>query len=153
MYKGFWGWSLENVGKGTVETKYEVKYITDSKIADELERTGNDKLFTKRNFLNVSEALAFYLRWYMDDSCIIVHLWERVYVNGEMVLEQMIEPEGCTKSVIRKLINKEIGNRMDEAEEEVQELRRENELYKKFIDKFGKSAKEQFKEFVEQEVK
>lgn len=153
MYKGFWGWCLENVSKGTVNTMYEVEYITDSKIADELERTGDDKLFTKRNFLNVSEALSFYLRWYMDDSCIIVHLWERVYVNEEMVLEQMIEPEGYIKPEIMRLIDNEMKNRMNEAEKEVQDLRKKNELYKKFVNKFGETVKENFKEFVEQEEK
>lgn len=153
MYKGFWGWSLENVGKGTVETKYEVKYITDSKVADELERTGCDDLFIKRNFSNVSEALAFYLIRFVNDSYIIVQLWEQVYVNKEMILEQMIEPDGYIKSEIMRLINNEMRVRMNHAEIEVQELRRKNDLYKKFIDKFGKSAKEQFKEFVEQEAK
>lgn len=31
MHKDFWGWSLENVGKGTVETKYLIESITDEK--------------------------------------------------------------------------------------------------------------------------
>ncbi len=153
MNKDFWGWSLENIGKGTVETKYEVKYITDLKVADELERTGDDDLFIKKDFSNISKALAFYLVRFMNDSYIIVQLWEQVYVNEEMILEQMIEPEGYIKSEIMRLIDNEMRVRMNHAEIEVQELRRKNDLYKKFIDKFGKSAKEQFKEFVEQEAK
>lgn len=31
MHEGFFGWSLENVGKGTVETKYLIESITDEK--------------------------------------------------------------------------------------------------------------------------
>ena len=72
MHKNFLGWSLESVGKGTVETKYTVEYIDDSKIADELDRTGDPALFTIRAFDNVAEALTYYLRWFVDDSCIIV---------------------------------------------------------------------------------
>jgi len=32
MYKDFWGWSLENINAGTVETKYIVEYINDDKV-------------------------------------------------------------------------------------------------------------------------
>lgn len=32
MFKDFIGWSLESIGKATVETKYTVEYITDGKI-------------------------------------------------------------------------------------------------------------------------
>ena len=45
MFKDFIGWSLESTGKATVETKYTVEYITDGKIADELERTGDSSLY------------------------------------------------------------------------------------------------------------
>lgn len=31
MHEGFFGWSLENVSKGTVETKYIIESITDEK--------------------------------------------------------------------------------------------------------------------------
>lgn len=148
MHKNFLGWSLESVGKGTVETKYTVEYIDDSKIADELDRTGDPALFTIRAFDNVAEALTYYLRWFVDDSCIIVHLWEQVYVNGEMVLEQMVEPTGYAKNAMRNVIDKEMENRMNTAERESSELRESNELYRKFIKKFGKQTEEMFAEFV-----
>ena len=76
MFKDFIGWSLESIGKATVKTKYTVEYITDGKNADELERTGDSSLYTTKEFDNVSEAMTFYFRWFIDDSCIIVHLWE-----------------------------------------------------------------------------
>ena len=50
--------------------------IIERKIADELERTGDSSLYTTKEFANVSEAMTFYFRWFIDDSCIIVHLWE-----------------------------------------------------------------------------
>lgn len=150
MYKNFYGWSLESVHEGTVNTKYTVEYINDSKIADELERSGDPALYNKREFDNADEAFAYYLRWYMDDTCIILNLWETIYVNNEMVLEQRIEPVGYTKNVMREIVSKEMKMRMETAEEEAERLKTSNELYKKFIDKFN--AKEMFKEFVKQEM-
>lgn len=150
MHKNFYGWSLESVHEGTVDTKYTVEYINDSKIADELERSGDPALYNKREFDNADEAFTYYLRWYMDDTCIILNLWETIYVNNEMVLEQRIEPVGYTKNVMREIVSKEMKMRMGTAEEEAERLKTSNELYKKFIDKFN--AKEMFKEFVKQEM-
>lgn len=104
MFKDFIGWSLESIGKATVKTKYTVEYITDGKNADELERTGDSSLYTTKEFDNVSEAMTFYFRWFIDDSCIIVHLWEQIYINDEMVLEQMIEPTGNFKHLMQSVI-------------------------------------------------
>ena len=103
-------------------------------------------MYNKREFDNADEAFAYYLRWYMDDTCIILNLWETIYVNNEMVLEQRIEPVGYTKNVMREIVSKEMKMRMETAEEEAERLKTSNELYKKFIDKFN--AKEMFKEFV-----
>ena len=71
-----------------------------------------------------------------------------VYVNGEMVLEQMVEPTGYAKNAMRNAIDKEMENRMNTAERESSELRESNELYRKFIQKFGKQTEEMFAEFV-----
>lgn len=150
MHKNFCGWSLENIHKGTVDTKYTVEYINDSTIADELERTGDPALYRKREFDNADEAFAYYLRWYIDDTCIFLNLWEQIYVNDEMILEQRIEPAGYAKNVMREILNKEMKVRMENAEEKTERLKTLNELYKKFIDKFN--AKEMFKEFTKQEM-
>ena len=152
MYEGFYGWSLESVGKGTVRTEYVVEYITDPKIADELERTGDPELFARREFDNVSKALAFYLRWFVDEKCIIVRLWENVFVNDEQVLEQMIEPAGYTQYFMRKVVNREMTTRMNMAEHECRQLRRSTELYEKFVESLGEKYEDMFKEFCKQEA-
>ena len=152
MYKDFCGWSLENVGKGTVNTKYTVEHITDSRVADELERTGDPSLYDKKEFDNIEKALTHYLRYFVDDTCIILNLWEEVSVNGETVLEQRIEPSGYVKNAMREVISREMKKRMETAEIEVEDLRNSNELYKKFIAKFGEKGEEMFSEFCRQEV-
>ena len=152
MYKNFCGWSLENVGKGTVNTKYTVEHITDSRVADELERTGDPSLYDKKEFDNIEKALTYYLRYFVDDKCIILNLWEEISVNGEVVLEQRIEPSGYAKNAIREVISREMKKRMETAEREAEELRKSNELYEKFISKFGENGKEMFSEFCRQEA-
>lgn len=152
MYKDFCGWSLESIGKGTVNTKYTVEHISDPKVADELERTGDPSLYDKKEFDNIEKALTHYLRYFVDDTCIILNLWEEVSVNGETVLEQRIEPSGYAKNAMREVLNREMKKRMEEAEREAEDLRNSNELYKKFIAKFGEKGEKMLSEFCRQEV-
>lgn len=152
MHKNFCGWSLENVGKGTVNTKYTVEHISDPKVADELEQTGDPSLYDKKEFDNIEKALTYYLRYFVDDKCIILNLWEEISVNGEVVLEQRIEPSGYAKNAIREVISREMKKRMETAEREAEELRKSNELYEKFISKFGENGKEMFSEFCRQKA-
>ena len=147
MFKDFIGWSLESIGKATVETKYTVEYITDGKIADELERTGDSSLYTTKEFDNVSDAITFYFRWFIDDTCIIVHLWEQIYINNEMVLEQMIEPSGNFKYLMQSVIDDGMKRDLHKAETNNSELRKSNELYSDFIKALGAQYMEMFKEF------
>lgn len=92
MYKGFIGWLLENINAGTVETKYEVEYINDEKTKQKFDKTGDIELYSKRECDNISDAITFYLTWFISDKCHDIKLWEQVFVNGEMVLEQSIDP-------------------------------------------------------------
>lgn len=152
MFKDFIGWSLESTGKATVETKYTVEYITDGKIADELERTGDSSLYTTKEFDNVSEAMTFYFRWFIDDSCIIVHLWEQIYINDEMVLEQMIEPAGKFKYLMQSVVDNGMRKDLHKAEINNAELRKSNKLYSDFIKALGTQYAEMFKEFCNKEA-
>lgn len=152
MFKDFIGWSLESTGKATVETKYTVEYITDGKIADELERTGDSRLYTTKEFDNVSDAITSYFRWFIDDSCIIVHLWEQIYINDEMVLEQMIEPTGNFKYLMQSVIDNGMKKDLHKAEINNDELRKSNKLYSDFIKALGTQYTEMFKEFCNKEA-
>ena len=48
MHNGFFGWSLENIGKGTVETKYLIESIVDEKTWIKFLKTEDIDLYTKR---------------------------------------------------------------------------------------------------------
>lgn len=164
MYEDFYGWSLENVGKGTVETKYTVEYINDKKMWDRMCHTMDHyceidpklrkepwEFYDKREYENIAKALNFYMTWYVNESCYDIKLWERIYVNGELVLEQLIEPECTTMCSMRRSINREMEDRMRKAEEESVSYRKENKLYKGFISYLGERYQNMFNEYVKME--
>ena len=85
MFKDFIWWSLENVGKGTVETKYTVEYINDKKTWDEMNYMSEHygefdpelrqepwDFYDKREYDDISEALTFYLTWYVNENCFFI---------------------------------------------------------------------------------
>lgn len=152
MHKDFWGWSLESVGKAKVDTKYVLEYIDDPKIADKLEQTGDYELFTKREFDDISKAITAYMTRYMKEDCVIVHLWETVLINGEMVLEQMIEPTGDFKHCMRHAVDDEMRHRVASAERRAEDLERSNDLYAGFIKAMGKQFENMFNEFCKRET-
>ncbi len=133
MHKDFWGWSLENINVGTVETKYEIEYINDNKTWEKFCKTEDIGLYNKREYDNISEAISFYLTWFISDECYDIKLWEQIFINGEMVLEQMIEPENTLMYYLRMQVNRDMANEMYSAENRERELGKENNLLMDFI--------------------
>ena len=152
MHKDFWGWSLENIGKGTVETKYIIESITDDKTWNKFLKTEDLDLYTKKEYDNIENAMEYYLCWYVNENCYDIKLWGQIFVNGEMVLEQMIVPNSTCKSVMMQSIDREMKDRMKRAESKVEELERSNTLANGFIKAMGKQFEEAFKEYCKNET-
>ena len=89
---------------------------------------------------------------YVSEKFYDIKLWEEIYVNGEMVLEQMIEPECTTQCCMRESLNMEMENRMRNAEKMSVELKKENELYKGFLKRMGTQFEDLFYEYVKMEA-
>lgn len=153
MHKDFCGWSLENIGKGTVETKYVIESITDDKTWNKFLKTEDLDLYTKKEYDNIENAMKYYLCWYVSENCYDIKLWEQIFVDGEMVLEQMIVPNSTCKSVMRRSIDREMKDRMEQAESKVEELERSNALANGFIKAMGKQFEEAFKEYCKNETR
>lgn len=149
MHKDFCGWSLENIGKGTVETKYVIESITDDKTWNKFLKTEDLDLYTKKEYDNIENAMEYYLCWYVSENCYDIKLWEQIFVDGEMVLEQMIVPNSTCKSVMRRSIDREMKDRMEQAER----LERSNTLANGFIKAMGKQFEEAFKEYCKNETR
>lgn len=153
MHKDFCGWSLENIGKGTVETKYVIESITDDKTWNKFLKTEDLDLYTKKEYDNIENAMEYYLCWYVSENCYDIKLWEQIFVDGEMVLEQMIVPNSTCKSVMRRSIDRGMKDRMEQAESKVEELERSNTLANGFIKAMGKQFEEAFKEYCKNETR
>ena len=147
------GWSLENIGKGTVETKYIIESITDDKTWNKFLKTEDLDLYTKKEYDNIENAMEYYLCWYVNENCCDIKLLEQIFVNGEMVLEQMIVPNSTCKSVMMRSIDREMKDRMNKAESKVEELERSNTLANGFIKAMGKQFEEAFKEYCKNETR
>lgn len=133
MNKNFIGWSLENINAGTVETKYTVEYINDKKTWEKFDKTEDIDLYSKREYDNISDAITFYLTWFISDQCYYIKLWEQIFVNGEMILEQSIDPNSILIDSMRWQIDKEMRNRIYQTENTIKEISEQNDLLLDFI--------------------
>ena len=97
--------------------------------------------------------MEYYLCWYVNENCYDIKLLEQIFVNGEMVLEQMIVPNSTCKSVMMQSIDREMKDRMKRAESKVEELERSNTLANGFIKAMGKQFEEAFKEYCKNETR
>ncbi len=152
MYKNFNGWSLENTGNGTVETKYLIEYINDERVWNKFLQIEDIDLYSKKEYNNIADALTFYLTWFVNEKCFDIKMWQQIFVNGEMVLEEFVEPKGCIRYYMRNSINREMENRMRSAEEKLCDIKKENSLYRGFMERMGKQFEELFEEYVKIEV-
>lgn len=149
MYKGFYGWSLENTNKGTVETKYHIEYIADEKTWKKFCETEDINLYTVRELDSMEKALEFFFGWFIDERCKDIKMWQEVYVNGEMVLEQPMIPESGLGFLMREHLNKEMNDRMHVSERKAESLKKSNELCEKFISRIG--ADNMYKQFLKEQ--
>lgn len=150
MHKNFCGWSIESQGKGTVDTKYIIEYVHDAKTWEKVLTTDDcGDLYTRREFDNISEALSFYMTWFVSDKCYDIKMWEEIYVNGEMILEQFIEPTNTVMYSMRTAINRDMAEQLYDTKEKVNELQNENDTYAGFIRIMGDGFKKLYNEYID----
>ena len=152
MHKNFYGYE-----KGNVETRYNVEFIDDPKTWKQfLSVTGNGydgtiepwELYKKKDFDNISEAISFYMLKYMLDSTYHIAMWEQIFYNGEMILENPIEPENTFAYRMRTIINSDLEKENMRLSESNEALIKELELYQKFLKEYH--AEEIFKKWKEE---
>ena len=145
MFKGFYGY--EN---GNVETRYNVEYIDDPKTWEQFQKSqkvGSSiepwEVFKKKDFNNISEAISFYMLKYMHDSTYHIAMWEQIFYNGEMILENPIEPENTFAYRMRTIINSDLEKENERLSKSNEALIKELELYQKYLKQYH--AEETFK--------
>lgn len=150
MHKEFCGWSIESQGKGTVDTKYIIEYVHDAETWKQV-LTSDDcwDLYARKEFDNASEALSFYMTWFVSDECYDIKMWEEIYVNGELILEQPIEPMNTIMYSMRTAINRDMAKQLYHAKEKANELQAENDTYAGFIKIMGDGFKKLYSDYIE----
>lgn len=160
MYKDFIGWTKD---PRNTETKYIIEYIGDDKTWDKFcyavdnycsmpdnQREWED-FCTTREFDNISEALTFYMTIFIDYGFkYCVKMWQQIYVNGDMIFEEWIEPKGYVVNSMRERIDREMKTDLRKYASENEQLHKSNELMRSFIKKMN--AKKMFGEYVKQEA-
>ena len=91
------------------------------------------EVFKKKEFDNVSEAITFYMLKYMHDSTYHIAMWEQVFYNGEMILENPIEPENTFAYRMRTTINSDLKKENERLSNDNEVLGKELEMYKEFL--------------------
>lgn len=147
MYKNFYGYE-----KGNVETRYNVEFIDDPKTWERFQKSqkvGSDiepwEVFKKKDFDNISEAISFYMLKYMLDSTYHIAMLEQIFYNGEMILENPIEPESTFAYRMRTIINSDLKKENMRLSESNEALIKELELYQKFLKEYH--AEENFRKW------
>ena len=150
MHKNFYGY--EN---GNVKTHYEIEFIDDPKTWEQFQKAQERsstiepwEVFKKKNFDNISEAISFYMLKYMHDSTYHIAMWEQIFYNGEMILENPIEPENTFAYRMRTIINSDLEKENMRLFKNNEALINELELYQKFLKKYH--AEENFRKWKEE---
>ena len=150
MHKNFYGY--EN---GNVKTHYEIEFIDDPKTWEQFQKAQERsstiepwEVFKKKNFDNISEAISFYMLKYMHDSTYHIAMWEQIFYNGEMILENPIEPENTFAYRMRTIINSDLEKENMRLSESNEALIKELELYQKFLKEYH--AEENFRKWKEE---
>lgn len=161
MHKNFYGWSLENIHKGKVDTVYTVEYIDDKKTWDKMcyisdnycsiDKEARKELwefYSKREFDNIESALEFYMVRLIDSETFDIKMFEQIYVNGELIFEQFIEPNSTVKFHMENILNKEMRQKIDDLERRVQQAEESVRLYQNFMKLMEEKYGQLFNEFV-----
>lgn len=100
---------------------------------------------TTKEFDNIEDALTFYMSVFIDYGFkYCVKMWQQIHFNGEMILEEWIEPKGCVVNLMRMRIDKEMQEDLCKFEVENERLNDENTLMSGFIKAMGKQFQEMF---------
>lgn len=135
MHKGFYGYQ-----RGKVETRYTVEYIDDEpswNLFLKAQRTDNDiepwETYKKRVYDNISEAMSFFVVKYMHEGTYDIQMREEISLDGEVILEQHIEPMPTFAYCLRKVVNDDLLKQYEKLLKSYEADEMEISYYRRFI--------------------
>lgn len=128
-----------------IKTHYYIEYTRDQKVFDIMDTAEFDfSMLDRRDFDYLEDAVSFWNRLYYDESILHVMLFEEIILDGEIVLEQ------CKDMVVPSVLDKISAQRVRQAEMEREVYKKENDLFKKFIEKYNIDMKRIIRETEEE---
>ena len=136
------------MNKSNLRINYHIEIINDAKTWDKFVKATESlnvphsdapwELYTNRDFDSFEKALEYYMVWYVSDECFDIKMWEQIFIDNEMVYEEYCEPHCCTKSEMRRIIDRDTYDRLRNYDMQTKELEKSNELMSGFIKRMGK---------------
>ena len=88
-------------------------------------------MLDRRDFDYLEDAVSFWNRLYYDESILHVMLFEEIILDGEIILEQ------CKDMIVPSVLDKISAQRVRQAEMEREAYKKENDLFKKLLEKYN----------------
>ena len=139
MYnRGFYSYKEKNKD---IKTRYTVEWTRDQKVLDKMDTTEFDfSMLDKRQFDYLEDAVSLWNKLYYEETVLHVLLYEEIILDGETILEQFKD------MVVPSVLDKISAQRVERSEKAMEAYKKENDMFKKFLEKYHIDMKRVIKE-------
>lgn len=143
MYnRGFYSYKDKNKD---IKTRYTVEWTRDQKVLDMMDTAKFDfNMLDKRQFDFLEDAVSLWNKLYYEETVLHVMLFEEIIFDGEIILEQ------CKDMVVPSVLDKISSQRVERAEKTMEVYKKENDMFRKFLEKYHIDMKRIIKETEEE---
>lgn len=129
MYnRGFYSYKDKNKD---IKTRYTVEWTRDQKVLDMMDTAEFDfSMLDKRQFDYLEDAVSLWNKLYYEETVLYVMLFEEIILDGETILEQ------CKNMVVPSVLDKISSQRVERSEKAMEVYKKENDMFKKFLEKY-----------------
>lgn len=114
-----------------IKTHYYIEYTRNQKVFDIMDTVEFDfSMLDRQDFDYLEDAVSFWNHLYYDESILHVMLFEEIILDGEIILEQ------CKDMVVPSVLDKISEQEVRRAEMTMKEYGKENDLFRKFLEKY-----------------
>lgn len=136
--RGYYSYKAENKD---IRTHYYIEYTRDLKVFDIMDTAQfTFDMLDRKDFDFLEDAVSFWNHLYYDESILHVMLFEEIILDGNVILEQ------CKDMVVPSVLDKISAQRVKQAEKAMEEYKKENDLFKKLLEKYHIDMKRVIKE-------
>ena len=124
-----------------IKTRYTVEWTRDQKVLDIMDTAEFDfSMLDKRQFDFLEDAVSLWNKLYYEETVLHVLLYEEIILDGETILEQFKD------MVVPSVLDKISAQRVNQAEKAMEAYKKENDMFKKFLEKYHIDMKRVIKE-------